>query len=536
MRTIGSCYRQHPPEGEYDAIVIGSGIGGLTAAALLAKAGGRKVLVLERHYTAGGFTHSFRRPGYEWDVGIHYVGQVGDPRSRMRAAFDYVTEGRLDWSPMPDVYDRIRIEDRNYEFPSGIERFRAQLSERFPEEKEAIGKYLGAITAAARASYPYFAEKSLPAPVSRILGRFLRKGFLRWADRTTAEVLAAFTQNRELIGLLTAQWIDYGLPPSQSSFGMHAIVVHQYLDGGAYPVGGGSAIAAAIAPLIERAGGAILVSADVSEILLDRNRSAVGVRMADGRELRAKTIISDAGAWNTFTHLLPPEAAEETGVEELKGVQPSMSHICLYAGIRQEQGDEKLSASNLIVHPGPDHDTNLARFEADPSAPFPSLFLSSPSAKDPSFQERHPGSATLEVAGYAPYRWFARWAESRWKRRAPEYEEFKEEMTARLVAEMETHLPAVRGRVGHAELSTPLTTRHFANYEHGEMYGIGATPERFRLRSLGARTAIRNLFLAGQDAATLGVPSALVGGAAAASLILRRNLISTMMRPATKAA
>jgi all-trans-retinol 13,14-reductase len=129
MHQIGHSYKQHPVGDNHDAIVIGSGIGGLAAAALLAKHGGRKVLVLERHYTAGGFTHVFRRPGYEWDVGVHYIGRVNDPKYDVHAAFDHVTEGRLHWNPMPDVYDRIEIAGRCYEFPSGRERFRARMKE-----------------------------------------------------------------------------------------------------------------------------------------------------------------------------------------------------------------------------------------------------------------------------------------------------------------------------------------------------------------------------------------------------------------------
>src|SRR5215469_7721537 len=120
MTNVGQSYKQCSLEEQWDAIVIGSGIGGLTTAALLARHGGQRVLVLERHYTAGGFTHTFRRPGYDWDVGVHYVGEVGDLRSLVRAAFDAVTDGQLRWNPMPYVYDRILIDGRGYDFPSGV--------------------------------------------------------------------------------------------------------------------------------------------------------------------------------------------------------------------------------------------------------------------------------------------------------------------------------------------------------------------------------------------------------------------------------
>ena len=85
MKTIGHSYKQHPIADRWDAIVIGSGIGGLSTAALLAKYAGQRVLVLERHYTAGGYTHAFRRPGYEWDAGVHYIGAVNDRESPVRA-------------------------------------------------------------------------------------------------------------------------------------------------------------------------------------------------------------------------------------------------------------------------------------------------------------------------------------------------------------------------------------------------------------------------------------------------------------------
>jgi len=88
QKTTGTAYKQTALDDRWDAIVIGSGIGGLTAAALLAKHASKRVLVLERHYTAGGFTHTFHRPGYEWDVGVHYIGQMEEPASPVRAAFD----------------------------------------------------------------------------------------------------------------------------------------------------------------------------------------------------------------------------------------------------------------------------------------------------------------------------------------------------------------------------------------------------------------------------------------------------------------
>jgi all-trans-retinol 13,14-reductase len=446
--------------------------------------------------------------------------------------FDHITGGRLKWSAMPDVYDRVRMAGREYEFVVGLERFRDKLKSYFPGESAAIDRYLQVVHSCAGRTSMYFAEKALPRPIARLAGPLMRGPFLRWARRTTASVLGEITSNRELAGLLAAQWGDYGLPPAESSFAVHAIIAAHYFEGASFPVGGASSFAAGIAPEIESAGGQIVYSAEVREILLDRSQRAVGVRMQDGRELRASLIISDAGAWNTFASLLPPEAPGiAPALAELRSVAPSMAHLCLYAGVKHSAGELGLTGTNLWVHPTPDHDANLARFTNDPSAPLPMMFISSPSAKDPDFERRHPGRATLEVICPAPYDWFARWEDTRWKKRGQDYDEFKQGLAERLRCGLEEHLPQVRGKLDIAELSTPLSTRHFMNYQHGEAYGVSATPARFGLRCLTPQTAVRNLYLTGQDVCTLGVTGAMMGGVLTASAVLGRNLMSVVSKP-----
>jgi all-trans-retinol 13,14-reductase len=525
-------YKQHSLDDHWDAIVIGSGIGGLTTAALLSQYSAKKVLVLERHYTAGGYTHSFQRPGYSWDVGVHYIGEVQNPASPLRAAFDRLTGGELEWAPMPDVYDRVILGGRTFDFPTGRERFRARLKDYFPADASAIDSYLGAVQSAQKASGLYFAEKAIPRPAARLAARFMRAPFLRWASQSTLDVLRRFTQNEELIAVLTAQWGDYGLPPAQSSFGMHAIVASHYFEGASYPVGGAARIAETIAPGIERNGGKVVVSADVQEINVE-NGKAAGVRMADGREFFADLVICDAGARNTFERLV---RQPQPILHDLERVPGSLAHLSLYIGVKQTARELGLRGTNLWIYPSGDHDANMARFMNDPSAPFPVLYISFPSAKDPEFEGNHPGRATLEGVVFAPYEWFARWEDSRWKHRAAEYDAFKQGLADRIQSEVERNVPAVAGKIDYAELSTPLTTRHFMNYQRGEAYGLAATPERFGLRSLTPHTSVRNLYLTGQDVASLGVAGALFGGVMAASAVLGRNLMSVVTKPARASA
>ena len=519
---VGQVYRAERTSGRWDAIVVGSGIGGLAAAALLAKAG-RRVLVLERHYVAGGFTHVFRRPGFEWDVGVHYIGGVQREDASLRLLFDDLSEGRLEWAPMDPVYDRVIVGERRFDFVAGREAFLEGLTREFPGERRVIERYLDLVHRASRAAGLFFAERALPPWLGAPLRPLLGWPFRRHSDRTTFDVLDGLGASPELTGVLTAQWGDYGLPPRRSSFAIHAMVARHYLAGGSYPVGGAGRIAATIVPTIEKAGGTVLVSAEVERILV-RNGRASGVRLKDGHEVVAPLVVSDAGVANTFGRLLGPEPPAWARAR-LSAVSPSVGHVCLYLGLNGSARELDLPRTNLWIYPGYDHDANVARYLADRNAPLPAAYVSFPSAKDPDWDRRHPGRATVEVVGFAPYEWFEPWRDAPWRRRGPEYEGLKAQLQERLLDAALRHVPQVGlGRIAHAELSTPLSTRHFAGYARGEIYGLDHTPARFRQPWLRPHTPIAGLFLTGQDIVTDGVAGALAGGVLAASAILRRNV------------
>jgi all-trans-retinol 13,14-reductase len=523
---IGTSWKQHPAGGPFDAIVVGSGIGGLSTAAILARRRGMRVLVLERHYTAGGFTHTFERKGFEWDVGIHYVGQMTGRRGTMRRIFDYVTRGGLDWAPLPDVYDRILVGNRSFDLVAGPDRFVDGLSASFPSERRGIEGYLAQVKACARAVGPYFAAKVLPPRVGSLLGGLLRRGFLRHARRTTGEVIASHVKDPVLRAVLAGQCGDYGLPPGLSSFGNHALVAAHYLHGAAYPVGGSSRIAATIVPVIEAAGGHVAISADVEEVVVEQGRVA-GVRVAGGQVVRAPIVASDAGWAVTVGRLLPREWRER--FPALAGIGPSLAHLSLYVGLRGTAEELGITGTNLWIYPDADIDGGFARFSRDLEAPFPLVYLSFASAKDPTFTSRFPGKATLEAVTMGPYAHFARFAETRWGHRGEAYEDLKARLGQRLLEVIEAHVPAARGRVEAAELSTPLSTRHFAAHPHGEIYGLECTPRRFEA-DIPVRTPLPGLFLTGADAAMSGLTGALAGGALCASAILGENTMAAIRK------
>jgi len=169
---LKNLYSSDLTKAHYDAIIIGSGLGGLTTAVCMAKAG-KKVLVLEKHYVIGGFTHTFKRKKMEWDVGVHYVGQVSIKNSTMRKAFDYVTNGNLQWDDMGEIYDQTIIEGDVYNFMKGKEAQIKQMIAYFPEEETAIRAYYQLIDKVSADAGSYFAEKTMPDWLSNLVGHKL---------------------------------------------------------------------------------------------------------------------------------------------------------------------------------------------------------------------------------------------------------------------------------------------------------------------------------------------------------------------------
>ena len=198
---IQSYKKKYTLEDSYDVLMIGSGMGCLSAASILAKEG-KKVLILERHYTAGGFTHVFKRRGYEWDVGIHYIGEVQRKNSPIRILFDYITDSKLEWADMGRVYDRIIIGNKSYDFIKGVENFKNKIYQYFPSEKEAIDKYINLVFASSKSMGKFYASKVFPKFIDKILGGFMKKEYLKYSNQTTYDVISSLTKNEDLRTIL----------------------------------------------------------------------------------------------------------------------------------------------------------------------------------------------------------------------------------------------------------------------------------------------------------------------------------------------
>ena len=503
-------------EGPWDYIVIGSGMGGMTAAALLSEVG-KRVLVLEQHYVAGGFTHMFNRPGYRWDVGVHAVGEVTE-RSMPGRLLARLSRGGLRWASLGDVYDAFHYPDGfQIDFPNSPGAFRANLREAFPRSGSAIDHYLDTVREVAAGMRPHYMTKALPAGLGGIADRVIARKAARFFARRTADVLGEICEDPRLRTVLAAQWGYYGSPPSRSSFAIQALVTKHFQWGGYYPVGGAGQIARTLLQTVADAGGWTRISADVDEILIEGDR-AVGVRMRSGEVIRAGRVVSAAGVGATVRRLLPASAAHSPWVREVESLPAAPAHVCLYLGFKGDIRQAGASAANQWFYETWDAEDDAWRVGpgVDPLPRAPELYCSFPSLKDPEHDPGPEGRHTGEVVTFVPWRAFEAWRETRWMKRGEDYEAFKARLEQALLAQLLDHMPGLRPFVDHVELSTPLSTDHFARPLHGSIYGLEPTPERFACSWLRPRAPIDGLFFAGSDVATVGVIGAMMGGVLAA--------------------
>ena len=498
------------PDGPWDYIVIGTGIGGMVSAALLSKLG-RRVLVLEQHNIPGGFTQMFKRPGYRWDVGVHIVGEMSEMSYPGRLLKE-LTDGRLEWESVGAVYDEFNFPDGfSIQLPDSQDGFRETLIDYFPEERGAIDEYLRLTRAAARSASKALQSRSMPRLLPPGGRKRAAEAANEYLQKTTAEVLESLTDDHRLRAVLSAQWGYYGATPARSSFAMHALMVRHFLRGAYYPVGGSTSIAYGLLGTVEQAGGWTAVRRSVEEIMVRRG-SVTGVRLSDGTEVAAKRIISAAGAIPTSDLLEDGLPADTETYRE-----PGPAHLSLYLGFKGDiarHGAERYCQWYFDTW---DMETEGWDISPDrPIEPSPVLFCSFPSLKDPSHDPGSEQRNTGEIITFVPWDAFARWSDTRWKKRGQSYDDFKEKLTEVMLEQYLQHYPELAPMIDHAEMSTPLSTNHFAASARGSIYGLGTTPDRFGDMSLLPRTPVKGLYLGGVDVSTPGIAGGLSGGVMAA--------------------
>lgn len=513
----------------YDVIFIGSGIGSLAAASLLAQWEKKRCLIIEKHWQVGGYTHVFKRKKkYVWDVGLHYVGQIGEGE-QIRRVFDTITQGKLQWHRMPDVFDKFVYPDQTFGHRTGVENFKADLKALYPTEADALDHYFSDIEEVLIWFQRNEIGKNLPFALKWV-APLIRKD-VPYALMTTGAYLKQRFENEKLRAIIASQWGDFGLPPSQSAFCIHAILVNHFFNGAGYPVGSSEAIAESIVPIIEAAGGKVIVSHAVEEIVVENGR-ATGVRVKNLRPkegeqsvdflLSAKTIVSCAGAYNTYVKLLKTEETADFAqrIVDFNKRNPPVSHISLYLALKDSPEVLGLKGENHWIYDSWDHETTFANRENWVSRGRPPMaYLSTPSLKD-NMKEGH----TAEIITFAPYGEYAQWKDRPWHKRDEAYKVLKEKAAQLLVSFVNERYPGFAELVDFYEVSTPITTEYMTSHDQGSIYGLACVPERFDIDAspwCQVHTPVKNLYLTGADSTSLGIAGAMMGGVATCTHIMK---------------
>ncbi len=506
------------PHHDYDVVVIGSGPGGLSAAAYLAHAG-QRVLLVEARDHVGGHVSAFRHGDYEYDVGLHFTGKsmVQDVLGPLGVHLHF-----RDYDP--DGMVRLHGPGREIAVPRGMEAFRSRLHGAFPDEAEAIDTYLTTVRLLVEdmdrlQERPHLRE--LPALPWKM------RGLVRHATATAGGYLDSLHASPALKSTLLWPHGTMAVAPSRWSLPVAAVVLDGLTEGLSYPRGGSTSISDGLADVVRRHGGDILTGTEVSRILVERGRvRGVEIRNASydesplpPSEVRAPAVVSAVDVKQTYLGLLSPGEVPSRLLHRVRGYELALPLAVVYLALDRDLAREGFPNSVFEVSGTHDHD---AVYRALQRGGFPDgnpVLVWIANLADPDNPRlAPPGQTNVQLMSLASpsHAW---WGIAPGRGPTPRYVSRAHHVRDQMIHTAEHVIPGLRDAIVQEESATPISSERLMRVAGGTSYGPAFTPRQTWTR-LGASSPVRGLFHAGATVRpSSGVAPALLSGLLAASAV-----------------
>jgi all-trans-retinol 13,14-reductase len=490
----------------FDYVILGAGLGGLSAAACLARQG-HEVAVLEKHYLPGGCCHTFDYGEYRFCADVHYISQCGTGQTIDR--FLAYIERNVPFNSLDsDCIDRVITPEVDFKIPPEWETLRSRLLATFPEERVAINRYCDEI-------------RQLHQDVHNLAQE------VHWYDQKWSDWLKLpkywnlfSKRNWTLQDLYNRQSGDYALPPNEIALLTHTSLVWDYSEGAYYPKHHFKHLVDTIVEAITARGGVVRLSTAVEHIEVC-DRQVQHVITAEGDIYHAKkAYISDLDPKLT-AQLMTVEALSAHEYQRLMSYEYSASAFNIYLGLDSRFEPERYGIGNWNIWYYPTGNLNQEyqqQLQGDLSHPW--IFLSCPTMKSREPGMAPPGHHVLEIATVCPYEPFKQLHKTDLKA----YKAKKREVYQQIMTSVRDLIPDVDAYARMKVYGTPTTSEYYLGQPQGNIYGAKLIPQQVGLNRLGYTTELPNLFFVGASAGYPSVPGVIGNGMDVVELITGRSV------------